>query len=161
MRILKYAFPLILGIIGTSAATPAFAGCISGPYVNPPANNSYTGSVSAGGMTLFVNNNMYSPSGNYRLTFQTDGNLVLYSSSGAARWATNVRNCLPTPNASYEAFFQADGNLVVYYIRQNDGTQLIPVWDSHTYGHPNATLSVQDDGNLVIRDGSRVLFSVF
>ena len=159
MRILKCVFSFSFAIIGISTSTSAFAGCAPGPYRTPPAYNSYVGSVAAGGMYLYVNNNMYSPSGNYRLTFQTDGNLVLYSSSGAVRWATNVRNCIPTPYNSFETVFQGDGNLVVYYVQGVD--QLVPVWNSHTSGHPNARLNVQDDGNLVISDGSSVLFSLF
>jgi hypothetical protein len=39
---------------------------------------------------------------------------------------------------------QADGNLVVYTVSS------FPLWASHTSGYPNATLAIQNDGNMAI-----------
>ena len=74
----------------------------------------------------------------YFLAMQPDGNLVVYSPSGALWW-TNTQ----TYPSAY-AVMQADGNLVVY--RQGG----VAVWNSGTQGHPHATLVMQTDGNLVI-----------
>ncbi|MEM8600686.1 MAG: hypothetical protein AAGF99_12260 [Bacteroidota bacterium] len=42
---------------------------------------------------------------------------------------------------------QADGNLVTY-------TPTAPTWAPMTNGNPNATLSLEDDGALVIRSAA-------
>ena len=47
---------------------------------------------------------------------------------------------------------QGDGNLVSY-----DGST--PVFASNTQGHSGASLSVLDDGRLVIRDQGNVIWS--
>ena len=50
-----------------------------------------------------------SPDGRYRLTFQTDGNLVIYRADGVPVWWTGTVGI--SPNA---AKMQTDGNFVVY-----------------------------------------------
>ena len=45
---------------------------------------------------------------------------------------------------NYTFAMQADGNFVLYY----GGSQAL--WQSHTYGHPNAWVTMQGDGNLVV-----------
>jgi hypothetical protein len=88
---------------------------------------------------LFMKNDesLESPSKNFRLTMQIDGNLVLYRQSDRkALWASNtaspVKFCL----------FQSDGNLVLYTTNHQ------PRWSSNTFGRNY--LRVQDDGNVVI-----------
>jgi hypothetical protein len=79
-----------------------------------------------------------SPNGQYTLTYQTDGNLVLYGPGGALWWTGTNGTC---PGF---APMQSDGNFVVY-----DCTGQ-PVWNSGTWGNPGAYLTVQDDSNLVV-----------
>jgi hypothetical protein len=86
-----------------------------------------------------------SASGRYTLTYQADGNLVVYRNperSGLDRtalWATHTMSS--TLGATV---MQPDGNLVVFD-RLNR-----PVYSSRTGGNPGARLIVQDDGNVVI-----------
>ncbi len=81
-----------------------------------------------------------SASRRFRLTYQVDGNLVLYDDrDGVALWATHTGG-----TSGGQALLQTDGNFVVY---DRDGAVL---WMSQTGGNPNAYLVVQDDGNLVI-----------
>ena len=89
---------------------------------------------------LFVSNgqSLESPSKNFRLTFQQDGNLVLYRQSDRrAIWASNTANM-----AVMFCVFQSDGNLVLYTTNHQ------PRWSSNTFGRNY--LRVQDDGNVVI-----------
>ncbi|WP_052441287.1 hypothetical protein [Streptacidiphilus anmyonensis] len=78
--------------------------------------------------------------GEYQLTMQTDGNLVIYDVNGNPLWNTQTEG---HPGAF--AIMQTDGNLVVY-----QGST--PLWNSGTGGNPGATyyLCFQTDGNLVI-----------
>jgi hypothetical protein len=56
-----------------------------------------------------------------------------------------------------EAVMQADGNFVLYDLETG-----IPLWATHTDGHPGAYLNVQGDGNMVIYSASNdVLWSLF
>lgn len=84
-----------------------------------------------------------------RLVMQTDGNLVVYDEHGRGRWASH------TEGTGYRADFQTDGNFVVY----TKGTPRRAVWSSGTGGHPGARLRVQDDGNVVIYDGSQAIWN--
>jgi hypothetical protein len=90
------------------------------------------------GARLHRGESIWAPSGEFRLSCQNDGNLVLYRhespywSSGT--YGMDVRECVMQP----------DGNLVLY----GHGRQ--PVWASNTQGNPGAFLAVQDDGNVVI-----------
>jgi hypothetical protein len=72
------------------------------------------------------------------LCFQSDGNLVIYSSGGTPLWSSGTSGY---PNATL--VFQSDGNLVIY-----DGTT--PLWNSMTNGNPGDCVVFQGDGNLVI-----------
>lgn len=90
------------------------------------------------GARLHRGESIWAPSGEFQLSCQNDGNLVLYR-HGSPYWSSGtagmeVRECV----------MQTDGNLVLYgYGRQ-------PVWSSNTPGNPGAFLAVQDDGNVVI-----------
>lgn len=98
---------------------------------------SATGSVIP---TLRPGAEIYSDNSRYRLTYQTNGNLVLYDTqSGAVLWDTRT-----TGQTTGQAVLQGDGNFVVY---NGSGA---PVWSSGTINNPGARLYVQDDGNLVI-----------
>ena len=93
-----------------------------------------------------VGNAIYSPNGKIRFFMQGDGNLAVSGNFGAGwiplGWASNT-----VGSGATEAAFQPDGNLVVYNASG-------PVWDASTWHYHCATLSVQDDGNVVIRDVS-------
>lgn len=79
-----------------------------------------------------------SPSGQFQLVLQTDGNLVLYDGQSAI-WATGTNG-----QAVSQAAMQADGNLVLA------GPGGTVVWEARTAGHPGARLVLQDDGNAVV-----------
>jgi hypothetical protein len=92
------------------------------------------------GSTLYPGESLWSPSRLYRLTQQTDGNLVLYSMPGNKPfWASGTFN---HPNSVTQ--MQSDGNLVVY------APGHVAIWASGTAGHPNSVLFMQDDANVVI-----------
>lgn len=75
--------------------------------------------------------------GAYRLSFQTDGNLVLLRLPDTVLWDAGILGGAVT-------VMQGDGNLVIY---DGGGTAL---WASDTDGNPGGFLVLQGDGNLVI-----------
>lgn len=81
---------------------------------------------------------LYSSDGNYYLSFQDDGNLVLSNRNGNAIWGAG------TDNKGSRAEFQNDGNLVVYDSYNK------AIWSSNTSRRGGNKLTVQNDGNLVI-----------
>src|SRR5262245_22969027 len=82
---------------------------------------------------------LVSKDGSSRLVLQADGNVVLYRSSGVARWASGTNNAV-------SAVMQGDGNFVVLKAGR------VPVWSTGSAGPASSAyfLVVQDDGNLVI-----------
>ncbi len=96
-------------------------------------------STLTGGQSLAPGQQIWSPDRRYRLTFQTDGNLVIYRFDGAAVWWTGTTGI--SPNV---ARMQVDGNFVVY------DTALNAPWHTHTFGNPGAYLSMQNNGAIVI-----------
>jgi hypothetical protein len=101
-----------------------------------------------GGEYLFPGQTLVAPSCYYKLVFQADGNLVLYTHSNSAVWWSGTQN----EGAGY-ATMQTDGNLVVY---RWDGTAL---WSTGTWGNPYAVTYLQNDGNLVVYKGSAALWA--
>lgn len=99
--------------------------------------------------TSFAPGKLCFTSGNnlYRMIFQTDGNLVIYSSrSGASRaiWATGTNR-----KGATRMTFQTDGNIVIYA-----GNRAI--WNTGTYNRIRQTQAhfiMQSDGNLVLYGG--------
>ena len=96
--------------------------------------------------TLFAGQTIWSGNGSYKLTMQSDGNLVVYGPSGAI-WSARTGG---QPGA--RASMQSDGHLVVYIGH-------IPVWVSGTNGNPGAYAVMQSDSNFVIYTGSYPLFA--
>ncbi len=101
----------------------------------------------------------------YRLAVQPDANLVIYTPSNSALWASATVSdtlwangtltegqYLHSPNGQYQLIMQGDGNLVVY----SGGTA---IWASSTAGHPGARAVMQGDGNLVVYLGSTALWA--
>ncbi|HUB08817.1 MAG TPA: GH25 family lysozyme [Myxococcales bacterium] len=89
---------------------------------------------------------IHSCDGRFALALQDDGKLVL-SSYGITQWEAK------TNGAGYVAVMQGDGNFVVY------GDKSCADWASGTDRHPGAELALQDDGNLVVYDNGRALWS--
>jgi len=96
------------------------------------------GTVNAGEPPLL------SPDGRFRVSMQTDGNLVIYDAYGTAQWATGTY----LPNSYLRV--QSDGNVVIY-----DPEDSFPLWTADVYS-PGARLELQNDGNLVLYSRARV-----
>lgn len=73
----------------------------------------------------------------YRLTFQRDGNLVLFQ-NGQPLWATGSEG-----QGATKFLMQQDGNVVLY-----QGNK--PLFATDTDGNSGAYLRLQSDGNLVV-----------
>ncbi len=111
-------------------------------YQYDPAGNRVQKSSCGNQVVLASGQTLYSPSSTYHLTMQaTDGNLVVYSSSGTANWASNTGG---HPGAY--AMMRPNGTLGVY------SPQGMLMWVTDNFEGPCATLDMQDDGNLVIYD---------
>ena len=87
--------------------------------------------------SLASGQSVYSHSNAYRLSMQSDGNLVEYTRTGAVVWATMTN----IPGSRLTA--QSDGNVVMY---APDGGA---VWHTALYS-PGAYIVIQDDGNVVV-----------
>ena len=74
----------------------------------------------------------------FRVTYQDDGNVVIYDKNRKPLRFTNTAGMPGT------FVMQSDGNLVL-----RDGRNVIR-WQSGTAGNPGAYFGVQGDGNLVI-----------
>jgi pimeloyl-ACP methyl ester carboxylesterase len=111
------------------------------PNPEPPPSSSGPGGprTMSPDQSLYPGASVSSPDGRFRLTYQWDGNLVLYRWDDLPLWHTHTDGTSPG-----RAVMQLDGNLVVY---DGSGT---PRWASGTAGYDNAYLAVQDDGNVVV-----------
>jgi YD repeat-containing protein len=85
-----------------------------------------------------------SPNSQYAVVLQTDGNLVLYSTTGAL-WSTNTGS-----SQAALLFMQSNGDLVLF--NPNTTTS---AWDAKVT-YPNSYAVIQDDGNFVIYDASNI-----
>jgi CAP12/Pycsar effector protein, TIR domain len=93
------------------------------------------------GERMSAGQSLYSPTGNYRLDVQADGNLVIHNAHGTPIRASDTAG---TGNNNYLTM-QDDGNLVLYKAADQ------AVWASNTGGRGNTNcLAMQNDGNLVI-----------
>ncbi len=106
---------------------------ICGGFAMAQAPSSYNG-VWMEGTTL------RSPNGRFTLTYQDDGNLVIYKNGNQPIWASNTTG----RNAARRLMFQEDGNLVIYDKNQK------PIWASNSENKGGKYIVMQDDGNLVI-----------
>jgi Beta-galactosidase len=116
------------------------------PGTAAPSNCADSAPVPCGTLTagheLTSGQSLASCNGDYTLTMQGDGNLVLYQ-GGTALWASNTSG-----SAADEAVMQGDGNFVLY---TSSGSA---VWSSGTAGNDGASLAVQNDGNVVLYSAS-------
>lgn len=104
---------------------------------------------------LFDHETISSPNGQYTLSMQKDGNLVLYDSKCGIEPKCAVWNSGSfREQAQYFMAIQPDGNLVIYKGKPPAGTPQ-SIWDSKTYGTlDNYFLAIQDDANVVIYRGT-------
>lgn len=103
-----------------------------------PANTDHLdpGEALAPGQSLLSSNRKY------ELSYQDDGNLVVYSKGVGGRhplWASNTSG-----RASVTCAMQGDGNLVIY------DAGAVPLWATGTWNKAGSRLFMQDDGNAVI-----------
>ena len=101
----------------------------------------YAASRLDAGQQLTKGQNLVSTNGEYRLSMQTDGNLVIYDASNKALWNTKTQG-----TDAAKLIMQADGNLVLY----SDSSK--PKWHTQTYNRANQGVyaQMQDDGNFVL-----------
>lgn len=129
-----------------AALLGAGAGVAAGTFTATAASAATIDSLAAGS-TMYGGDVLRSPGGLVYLTMQTDGNLVIYRTTGPSTrvvvWHTNT----PGKPGSY-VVNQGDGNLVIYKPLANN--QRVAIWQSGTYGRGPARLQMQDDQNLVL-----------
>lgn len=77
----------------------------------------------------------------YKLSYQSDGNLVVYDKSNKPIWNTKTNG--KTPN---RLVFQADGNLVLY------GANNVVFWASNSNSKGGKSLRLSDKGSLSVSD---------
>ncbi|GAB3849591.1 alpha-L-rhamnosidase C-terminal domain-containing protein [Dactylosporangium cerinum] len=115
-----------------------------GPPTPPTAANQLQA-----GQRLTAGQSLTSTNGRFRLSMQTDGNLVIYDGASPI-WATGTWN-LPADRRPTRVDMQADGNLVLY----NDANQAAWASGSWGSGRVNPFVEMQNDGNLVIYHNGR------
>lgn len=115
--------------------------------------NSY--SVLGPGAALNPGDAITSPNGWYTLSYQADGNIVVYQGSTAV-WAGNCWSTCNNWGAAGVARMQGDGNFVV--VNSSGGI----VWMSAT-ASSGAFLTIRDDGQIAIyaTNGNRLWSSVY
>ena len=143
-----FALTLLPGVLRPSLCTAALF-----PIANPcsvhnlllaptlnMAGNCPTCMVAGGALMGEHEGALWSTTGEYRFTMQSDGNLVLYR-GGAPIWASGT-------NGQGNCYFvlQGDGNAVVY--NKDSGAA---IWASGTNGKREGPFKfvMQDDGNAV------------
>jgi len=89
------------------------------------------------GEVLHAGESITSGNGAYSLTMQTDGNLVLYASSGKAMWDSSSSYGSGSQDT---LVMQPDGNLVIYTAAGK------AVWDAGTYGTGATAMTVAGAG---------------
>lgn len=102
------------------------------------------------GQTLTASGCVTSNNNRFVLTFQTDGNLVVYDMA-TQPW-TPLWNSQTAGSGAVRCIMQTDGNLVLY------DAQNVSKWNSETDGHPGSWCQMQDDGNLVMHFGAGTLW---
>ncbi|WCM27950.1 hypothetical protein NDN01_03190 [Sphingomonas sp. QA11] len=95
-----------------------------------------------------------SPDHRFHLYVQDDENVILrYYPGGLENGGSSSILWTSRTNKNYRyamrLAFQTDGNLVAYENNTN-----FAIWSSKTHGNPGAKLTVQNDGNVVIRNSA-------
>jgi hypothetical protein len=129
-------------VLQTSYVTPVLYEVLTahmGVAPRSSSGNPTGGATMTAGQQLLAGQELRSPDGRYRLTYQIDGHLVVYRSDGLPIWWSGT-NGTSTGRAS----MQPDGNFVVY-----DASN-VARWHTFTYGNPGGYLSMQNNGAFVI-----------
>lgn len=100
--------------------------------------------------SLHVGESLTSQNKLYRLTLQSDGNVVLYNASNVALWASGTAG-----KATRSLVMQGDGNLVA---KLGDAHQSA-VWATGSNGFGGAHVTLQNDGDLVLAQGTHVVWT--
>jgi hypothetical protein len=120
---------------------------------SPTADASNLGDRLTRGRVLGQGDSITSRNGNYKLVYQSDGNLVIYCPLRAI-WASNTETNRVGGFGPDDAELQYDGNFVVYGMIHHlsftgpSWDERKPLWATGT--HAGDTLIMQDDGNLVL-----------
>jgi hypothetical protein len=112
MNSLQRRLPALTGLVVLSLAATLLTS------IRPAA----AASVLAPGQMLGPNQDLVSPGGQYVLSMQGDGNLVLYGPGHTARWSSRT-NGIP---GAY-LVMQTDGNLVIYAPAARRSSPLAPI----------------------------------
>ena len=138
--------PAIADIYATSTTLimPASAAAVTATYKDSGGSSEDNNLVTDGELTS--GQSLISSNSQYRLTMQTDGNLVLYDESNTPLWDSGTNG-----QAATRLVLQSDGNLVLYTSAN------VAVWASNTVGSGASTLRLNDDGSLVLYNGDSVV----
>ncbi|AXI02525.1 M12 family metallo-peptidase [Aquirhabdus parva] len=111
--------------------------CFNTPNINQPY-------FLIQGTTLCPLDTMTSPNGQYKLTVQENGNLVIKNSSNVQIWTSNTTPIDPlVPKTEIRAVLEPTGNFAIY--DRSDATK----WAAGT-SVTTPLLLLQDDGNLAV-----------
>ena len=111
-------------------------------YVQFPPTNGPGTFILVAEDRLYPYDFLISQNGQWKLKYQTDGNLVLYNATESqSYWDSGTSN---TGQAAGYLRLQTDGNLVIY--SSTGGV----VWATNTAGNRGATFRIQDDRNLIL-----------
>lgn len=143
---------------------------VTKPAANLPTG---TGEILCGNTEsskLYKGDVLYTTNGWYRLTMQSDGNLVLYNKANNVVWSTGTAG-----STAHYAYFQADGNLVLYdnntgvttpspnlpigtgrILCQNTESSKLRKGQSLYAANGWFRLTMQNDGNLAVVSKSNV-----
>jgi cobyrinic acid a,c-diamide synthase len=104
---------------------------------------------------LYEGSGISSENGAYYLAMQTDGNLVLYSSTGAVIWSTGTWNSKDCPSGNscvIQLDMQTDGNLVLYSHDETTGALTPMCWAYGSYGSGSFDhMLVNDNGTVTVQ----------
>ena len=99
--------------------------------------------------SLYKGNNITSPNGLYKLTYQSDGNVCLYNiGSSNSIW------CSMATHSPGKLIMQGDGNLVAY---DSNGTARWATGTNDKGGVAPYTLTVQNDRKVVLTDSKNTV----
>ncbi|WP_221089892.1 hypothetical protein [Deinococcus aquaedulcis] len=119
------------------------------PAPLPTVTHSGNGDLTGGEGLMATNDSVYSLNGQHRLTMQADGNLVVYSPGVSPRVVPTGTYGKPV----HRLVMQGDGNLVIY------GTSHQALWHTGTHGRSGVWLAIEDDGSLLLRQGTQILWA--
>ncbi|ASZ14214.1 hypothetical protein KTO58_02900 [Chitinophaga pendula] len=145
MRSIPYLFYLAV----LSVMLSLFAPVVTQAQVKQPVQRAPYTAVLSSGESLVQGQYLVSANGRYSLFMQTDGNLVLYKLDGSILWQTNTGG-----HTEYFRIWMSPNGSLALLDRNN---LIITTTPTNTY--PGAFLQLLDTGNLVIYDGTTIIWS--